>query len=149
MCQYVQRSAATSLRAGAADAASSTSVTSAAKPVATIAQLADYLINGFWQYNGTMAHHWGSSTITYNISGLNANEQMLAQSALNAWHEVANLTFVQTTGAANITFTHNGTMTAYDNRATTAAPESSARQPSTSAPTGSPMTAAPMTARPE
>ena len=42
------------------------------------------------------------------------NEQMLAQSALNAWHEVANLNFVQTTGAANITFTHNGTMTAYE-----------------------------------
>ena len=44
---------------------------------------------------------------------MNANEQMLAQSALNAWHEVANLNFVQTSGAANITFTHNGTMTAY------------------------------------
>ncbi|MES2196596.1 MAG: M10 family metallopeptidase C-terminal domain-containing protein [Pseudomonadota bacterium] len=97
----------------AVDAASATSVSNAAKPVATIAQLADYLVNGFWQYNNTIAHHFGSSTITYNISGLNANEQMLALSALNAWHEVANLNFVQTTGAANITFTHNGTMTAY------------------------------------
>ncbi|MFH1345646.1 MAG: M10 family metallopeptidase C-terminal domain-containing protein [Pseudomonadota bacterium] len=38
---------------------------------------------------------------------------MLAQSALNAWAEVANLTFVQTSGTANITFTHNGTMTAW------------------------------------
>ncbi|MDP3689415.1 M10 family metallopeptidase C-terminal domain-containing protein [Bradyrhizobium sp.] len=98
-----------------ADAAdvSSNVVTSAAKPVATIAQLGDYLVNGFWQDNDTIAHHFGSSTITYNISGLNANEQMLAQSALNAWHEVANLNFVQTSGAANITFTHNGTMTAW------------------------------------
>ena len=80
------------------------------KPVASIAQLADYLINGFWQYNGTIAHHWASNTITYNINGLNAAEQFLARSALNAWHEVANINFVQTTGAANITFTHNGTM---------------------------------------
>ncbi|MDO9382794.1 MAG: M10 family metallopeptidase C-terminal domain-containing protein, partial [Hyphomicrobiaceae bacterium] len=97
----------------AGDTGSSSAVTSAAKPVATIAQLANYLVNGFWQYNNTVAHHFSSSTITYNISGLNANEQMLAQSALNAWHEVANLNFVQTSGAANITFTHNGTMTAY------------------------------------
>jgi serralysin len=29
-----------------------------AKPVATIATLSDYLINGFWQYNQTIAHHW-------------------------------------------------------------------------------------------
>jgi serralysin len=98
----------------AADAGSTSSANGAPSLVATVPQLADYLINGFWQYNHTIAHHWGSSTITYNISGLNANEQMLAQSALNAWHEVANLTFVQTSGAANITFTHNGTMTAYE-----------------------------------
>jgi serralysin len=96
-------------------AASTSSVNASAataKPVATIAQLADYLVNGFWTYNSTIAHHWSSNTITYNISGLNTAEQFLAQSALEAWHEVANVTFVQTTGAANITFNHNGTMTA-------------------------------------
>ena len=86
-----------------------------AKPVATIATLADYLINGFWQNNGTIAHHWASSTITYNISGLNSAEQFLALSALQAWHDVANVNFVQTSGAANITFTHNGTMQAVTN----------------------------------
>jgi len=86
----------------------------AAMQVAAIPTLANYLINGFWQYNGTIAHHWASSTITYNINGLNAAERLLAQSALNAWHEVTNLTFVQTTGAANITYTHNGSMTAYE-----------------------------------
>ncbi|MFL6837919.1 MAG: M10 family metallopeptidase C-terminal domain-containing protein, partial [Bradyrhizobium sp.] len=92
----------------------STSVSAgAAKPVATIPQLADYLVNGFWQYNGTIAHHWASNTISYNINGLNAAEQFLARSALNAWHEVANVNFVQTSGAANITFNHNGSMTAF------------------------------------
>ena len=89
-----------------------TVVTSAAKPVASIATLADYLVNGFWQYNSTIAHHWASNTITYNITGLNSAEQFLALSALQAWSEVANVNFVQTSGSANITFTHNGTMQA-------------------------------------
>ena len=83
------------------------------KPVASIAQLADYLVNGFWQYTGNIAHHWASSTITYNINGLNSAEQFLALSALQAWSEVANINFVQTSGSANLTFTHNGTMQAY------------------------------------
>ena len=86
---------------------------SAGKPVASIATLADYLVNGFWQYNSTPAHHWASNTISYNITGLNSAEQFLAQTAMQAWSEVANITFVQTSGAANITFTHNGTMQAY------------------------------------
>jgi len=86
----------------------------AAKPVATVAQLADYLLNGFWTYNNTIAHHWSISTISYNISGLTSAEQLLAQSALNAWHGIANLTFVQTAGSANITFNHNGSLTAYE-----------------------------------
>ena len=90
----------------AKDAASAvnTFVTYAAKPVASIATLADYLVNGFWQYNNSLAHHWSSSTVTYNISALNAAEKFLAQSAMQAWSDVANITFVQTSGAANITF---------------------------------------------
>ena len=84
------------------------------KPVATIPQLAAYLVGGFWQYNNMIAHHWGTSTVTYNIDGLNVAEKFLAQSAFNAWHEVANLNFVQTSGSAQITFNHNGSMTAYE-----------------------------------
>ncbi len=104
------------LMVAAVDAGSSATLSvSAPKPVATIQQLADYLITGFWQYNNMVAHHWASSTISYNISGLNAAEQFLAQSALNAWHEVANVTFVQTSGAANITFNHSGSLTAFEN----------------------------------
>jgi serralysin len=94
----------------AADTNGATSATTA-KPVATIAELANYLVNGFWS-----ARHWASHTISYNIDGLNPAEQLLAQSALNAWHEVANVSFVQIVGgAANITFNHNGTMTAVTN----------------------------------
>src|ERR1017187_3291250 len=90
------------------------SSSSAAKPIATIPQLADYLVNGFWQFNGEISHHWGTSTILYNISGLTTAEKFLAQSALEAWHEVTNLNFVLTTGTANITFNHSGNMTAFE-----------------------------------
>ena len=76
------------------------SQSNAAKPVATIPQLADYLVNGFWQFAGEIPHHWGITTITYNITGLTTAEKFLAQSALEAWHEVTNLNFVLTSGAA-------------------------------------------------
>src|SRR6185312_1560268 len=85
----------------------------AAKPVASIAQLAHYLVNGYWQSSGTIAHHFASNTITYNISALNSAEQFLAVSAMQAWRDVANINFVQTTGTANITFSNTGTMQAY------------------------------------
>ncbi len=95
-------------------AGGASSQSSAAKPVATIPQLADYLVTGFWQFAGEIPHHWGSTTISYNITGLTTAEKFLAQSALQAWHEVTNLNFVLTTGAANITFNHSGTMTAFE-----------------------------------
>ena len=62
------------------------SATGNAAAAATIPQLADWLVNGFWSYEGTNAHHWASTTISYNINGLNAAEKFLAQSALQAWH---------------------------------------------------------------
>ena len=97
----------------AVDASVVTSLTvAAAKPVASIAQLADYLVNGFWQYSGAIAHHFASNTITYNINALNSAEQFLAVSAMQAWHDVANINFVQTTGTANITFSNSGSMQA-------------------------------------
>jgi serralysin len=73
----------------------------------TISQMADYLLNGFWTYFGASAHHWGTTTITYNIEALTAAGQNLAQLALGVWDDVTNLTFQQTTGAAMITFDDN------------------------------------------
>src|SRR5689334_3788638 len=69
-------------------AGSGSAITGAAKPVASVATLADYLVNGFWAYNSALSHHWTSNTITYNINGLNSAEQFLALSALSAWHDV-------------------------------------------------------------
>jgi serralysin len=81
-------------------------------PVAPIATLASWLVSGFWQNLGYQAHHWSSNTITYNLGNLNPQEQTLALSALNAWHEVANINFVAVSSGANINFTHDGTMQA-------------------------------------
>ncbi|MDI1343881.1 MAG: matrixin family metalloprotease, partial [Pseudolabrys sp.] len=90
------------------------SASNAGKPVGTIPQLANYLLQGFWTYAGEIAHHWSVTTLSYNIEGLTAAERSLAQSALNAWHEITNLSFTRTTGAANVTFNHSGTMQAYE-----------------------------------
>jgi serralysin len=80
-----------------------------ARPVGTIAQLASYLTIGFWQYEGTVGHHFTSATITYNLNGLTtAAEQTLARQALQTWQDVCNVTFVQTSGSAQITFTDAG-----------------------------------------
>lgn len=82
---------------------------------ASIATLASYLTTGYWNYNGEGAHHWASSTIRYNLGNLNASEQAEAISALNSWHDVANVNFVSTSGTANITFNHNGSKIAATN----------------------------------
>jgi hypothetical protein len=78
---------------------------------ASIPMLADYLVTGFWAWvgsQGTLPRHWTASTITVNITDLTPAEQALAISALNAWHEVANISFVFTTGPAQITYNNNG-----------------------------------------
>ena len=79
---------------------------------ADVPTLADYLANGSWPWRGEQPHHWPTDTVTVSITGLNAAEQSLAQSALNAWRDVANINFTFTTGAAQITFDHDGTGTA-------------------------------------
>jgi hypothetical protein len=76
-------------------------------------------VNGYWSWAGTVAHHWASNTISYNLGNLNAAEQSLALSALALWSQVANITFVQA-GTANINFNHNGNMQAFTSGSWTA-----------------------------
>src|SRR5262245_8424748 len=71
-------------------------------PVVTVNDIADYLTNTYWEVNGGTAHHWGVTTITYNVQGLSAARADLARLAFSLWSEVANLTFVETTSAAQI-----------------------------------------------
>jgi serralysin len=97
-----------------ADPTGAGGTTSAGQQVGTIAQLADYLVNGYWTQFGDIPHHWASSTITYNLGNLDPSEQSLASAALNLWSQVANIAFAQA-ASANINFNHNGNMRAVTN----------------------------------
>ena len=82
---------------------------------ASVPTLADYLLNGYWAWAGSSAHHWSHSNISVNITGLNATEQALATAALTTWSDVANVTFSYTSGTADITFDDSGSMQAVTN----------------------------------
>jgi serralysin len=75
-------------------------------PVYTTNQVAEYLTTGYW--GGDVAHWTPGSTITYNVQGLLPAAQVLARAALAQWQAVANLSFVETTGSASITFDDTG-----------------------------------------
>lgn len=85
-----------------------TGIDSAPTNFANVNVLADYLVNGYWNWSGSSAHHWSSNTITVKMDSLTASEQTLAQRALAAWSDVANVSFTLTTGAPQIVFSHNG-----------------------------------------
>src|SRR5215467_13691783 len=72
-------------------------------PVVSVSDIADYLTNSYWELNGGTAHHWNVTTISYNVTGLSAARADLARLAFQEWSQVANLTFVETTGSAQIT----------------------------------------------
>jgi serralysin len=72
-------------------------------PVVTVQDAADFLTNTYWEINGQTARHWGSSSVTVNLDGLEPERIALARAALQLWSNVCNLTFVETHGAANIT----------------------------------------------
>lgn len=83
-----------------------TSVDEPAAP-ATLDELSDYLVNGYWADTGQSARRWNttaSTTITVDLHTLTAEAQQLARWALQAWSAVANLRFVETTGVADIEF---------------------------------------------
>lgn len=73
--------------------------------IADLDTLADFLTNGYW--GGTARRHDTSdsdNSLTVNITGLTAAGQQLARWAFEAWEMVADVTFVEVTGGANITF---------------------------------------------
>lgn len=80
------------------------------KPIYTVDQIADFLINTYWmsifgEHTGPeQPHHFATHTITYNVDALTPQGQVFAKAALQAWADVCNLTFVQISGIAQITF---------------------------------------------
>ena len=77
-------------------------------PVWTNDQIAQQLVTGYW---GDGMHRFvldQTRTITVNISGISdLNGQNLALTALQQWSSITGINFVQTSGAAQITFTDN------------------------------------------
>jgi serralysin len=71
-------------------------------PVVAVSDVADYLTNTYWEINGGAARHWGSSTVSFNVAGLEPERAALARIAFQLWADVANLSFVETGGTANI-----------------------------------------------
>ena len=74
---------------------------------APITDLADYLVNGFWQDNRQQARAFDvsdSNVITVNLSGLTSSGRILARGALEAWSSVADLRFRETNSNADINF---------------------------------------------
>lgn len=78
-------------------------------------QLAAYLTDGYWAAEGNIAHQWSNLTVSINIDELGSADQTLATTALQLWEDVSGLSFVYTSGAADITFTDNGFSSAYAN----------------------------------
>ncbi|KPA19787.1 Serralysin C precursor [Shimia sp. SK013] len=87
------------------------SVTEAAAPTpATLDELANYLTDGYWNFNGASGRSFDTSSsnvITVNLTGLTADGLALARWALEVWEAVVDLEFVETSGSADITFDDN------------------------------------------
>ena len=77
-------------------------------PVWTNDQVADQLVNGYWNDVGESARHFNvtqGGTITYNIEGLTAAGQQLAIAAFAEWSDIIGVNFQRvTTADAQITF---------------------------------------------
>ena len=77
---------------------------------ASLDTLADYLIYGYWADRGGSGGRFNtavSQDITVNLDALTDEGRQLARWALDAWSAVANLTFVETTASAHLTFDDN------------------------------------------
>jgi Ca2+-binding RTX toxin-like protein len=76
-------------------------------PVWSYDQIADQLINGFWNAQGEAARHFAVSqggTISVNYSTLTAAEQALAIAALGEWSDIIGVKFTPVTTGGQIVF---------------------------------------------
>jgi hypothetical protein len=76
-------------------------------PLATNDQIANELVSGYWDGD---VHHWAvtqGSTLTINISTLNATEQTLARTALQEWSDIIGVHFQEVSSGGQIVFDHS------------------------------------------
>ena len=80
---------------------------SASLPTFSVTQIADYLVNGYWNDTGRLSRKFDVSaggTLTYSVAGLEAAGIWFVEKALEAWTAVTGINFVLTTGTADIVF---------------------------------------------
>lgn len=78
--------------------------TNAPTGYATPAQMADQLINGYWQSVGWESHQWAENTITYSLSNeYTAAEQASYRMAFDLWADVADIEFQEVASGAHMT----------------------------------------------
>jgi serralysin len=86
------------------------------KPVYTIAEIADQLVNGYWNNSGSVwrAFNVGvDNALTVNLAALDATYADMARRALQTWSDITGVQFIETTGTAEIRFDDTGTQSAY------------------------------------
>ena len=76
-------------------------------PVATVDQIADQLVSGFWEGDFHRFDVTQGGTITVNIATLSATEKTMARAALAAWSDIIGVVFQEVTGEAEITFSND------------------------------------------
>jgi hypothetical protein len=64
-------------------------------------RIADYLVNGF--FNGER-RSFSDTAISYNVQQLGPTDTELVRLAMDEWAKISNVSFVETEGAAQITF---------------------------------------------
>ena len=104
---YYLDAAGYSTRTGTYTLTAITAPTPSVPDPGTISELADFLVNGYWEGDGEQARSFdttANNVITVDLHNLTAAGQQLARWALEAWEAVANLVFVETTGVADIEF---------------------------------------------
>lgn len=90
-------------------------------PIYTNDQIADQLINGYWEANGGTARHFDvapGGTLSVNLTALTAEGQFLARAALSVWTDIIGVTFNEVTSGGAIVFDDNDINSAYSSSST-------------------------------
>ncbi|PZX13482.1 serralysin [Palleronia aestuarii] len=79
-------------------------------PLADLDTLARYQTDGYWEDRGAVRHAFvpsNSNVVTVDLTGLGAGGTQLARWAFEAWERVADISFREVAGGADITFTND------------------------------------------
>ncbi|NQZ14924.1 MAG: M10 family metallopeptidase C-terminal domain-containing protein [Alphaproteobacteria bacterium] len=83
------------------------------------ATFANYLTHGFWQDTGRSNRSWAQDNVTYSLSNeFSAQQQAGIRMAFDLWSDVADISFTEVDGGANITILEGDDGRAYSSSST-------------------------------